>query len=164
MKSQLDIIKDKIISANELAALLSYWRFKDQKIVFTNGCFDILHPGHIDYLAKASDLGDRLVIGLNTDTSVKLLGKDDNRPLQNENSRALILAALHFTDAIILFDEPTPLELIKIIQPHVLVKGSDYKINEIVGGEYVLNNGGEVKTIDFLPGFSTTAIVNKIKD
>lgn len=162
--SQIQVIKNKIHSAASIAATLSIWRMKSQKIVFTNGCFDIIHRGHIDYLSKAADLGDRLVIGLNSDESVRMLGKDASRPLQDEESRAMILAALGFTDAVVIFGESTPYELIRLIQPHVLVKGSDYKIDAIVGADIVLENGGEVRTLEFLEGYSTSNIVKKIKE
>jgi len=167
----LEIIKSKIYSRETLLMAASVWRFKQDKIVFTNGCFDILHLGHIDYLAKASDLGGKLIIGLNSDASVRILNKGNSRPLQDEQSRAMILASLHFVNAVILFDNETPQELIQFLKPDVLVKGADYDANErdpqskkyIVGSDTVRESGGEVKTIDFLEGFSTTAIENKIK-
>jgi rfaE bifunctional protein nucleotidyltransferase chain/domain len=136
---------------------------KGEKTVFTNGCFDILHQGHVDYLSKAADLGTKLIVGVNSDDSVKRLGKDKNRPIQDENSRSIIIAALHFVDLVIIFNEDTPIELINIVNPKVLVKGSDYEIKDIVGHEFVLGNGGVVKTIDFLEGFSTTKIVEKAR-
>lgn len=157
------IIEKKILSVKELSARLSLWRFKQKKIVFTNGCFDLLHLGHIDYLSKAKDCGDVLLVGVNTDRSVKMLGKGRNRPITNENARSTIIAALHFVDAVVLFDEETPYELIKTVQPDVLVKGSDYLPEEIVGYDIVKKKGGEVVTIDFLPGYSTTSIVEKIR-
>jgi rfaE bifunctional protein nucleotidyltransferase chain/domain len=135
----------------------------NQKIVFTNGCFDILHQGHVDYLCKAKDLGHKLIIGLNTDASVKRQNKSPERPINTEQSRALILAALGFVDAIVLFDEETPYNLINAIQPNVLVKGADYKAEEIVGYDILKANGGEVITIELTEGFSTTALINKIK-
>ncbi len=151
------------MARDELSALLNRWRFKEQKIVFTNGCFDIIHRGHIEYLANASDLGHKLVIGLNTDASVQRQGKGKNRPLQDELSRATILAALHFVDLVVFFDEDTPLKLIESIQPDVLVKGADYAIEDIVGHEIVLQKGGEVKTISFIEGYSTSTIIEKAK-
>ncbi|MAY84229.1 MAG: D-glycero-beta-D-manno-heptose 1-phosphate adenylyltransferase [Flavobacteriales bacterium] len=160
---QLQIIQNKIVARDELSALLNRWRFKEQKIVFTNGCFDIIHRGHIEYLANASDLGHKLVIGLNTDASVQRQGKGKNRPLQDELSRATILAALHFVDLVVFFDEDTPLKLIESIQPDVLVKGADYAIEDIVGHEIVLQKGGEVKTISFIEGYSTSTIIEKAK-
>ena len=156
-----DHIKSKILSEDNLNILINEWREKNQKIVFTNGCFDLLHLGHIDYLAKAKDLGDKLIIGVNTDDSVRRL-KGVYRPLQDENSRLHILAALEFVDAVILFNEDTPYELIKKIQPDVLVKGADYKIEDIVGYDIVTSRGGSVKTIEYLEGYSTTSIEQKI--
>jgi len=158
------IIGKKILGAKELSARLFLWRFQQKKIVFTNGCFDLLHLGHIDYLSKAKDCGDVLLVGVNTDHSVKMLGKGDNRPITDEKARATIIAALHFVDAVVLFDEETPYELIKTVQPDVLVKGSDYLPEDIVGYDIVKKKGGEVVTIDFLPGYSTTGTVKKIKE
>lgn len=163
MLKQLKIIKHKIVSSEDLPLILNRWRFKERKVVFTNGCFDILHRGHIEYLAQASDLGDKLVLGLNTDASVKRQGKGNNRPLQDEKSRSLVLAALHFIDLVVLFDEDTPLKLIELIQPDILVKGADYAIEDIVGHEVVLEKGGEVKTISFIEGYSTSQIIEKAK-
>ena len=157
----LQITKNRLVERNQLEAIINRWRLKDEKVVFTNGCFDILHQGHVDYLSKAADLGTKLVVGVNTDDSVKRLGKDANRPIQDEQSRAIIIAALRFVDLVVLFGEETPLDLIEEIQPQVLVKGSDYKIEEIVGYESVIKNGGNVVAIDFLKGFSTTEIVEK---
>ena len=145
--THLDIIKRKVVDLNQLQHLIYRWRFLSKKIVFTNGCFDILHLGHIDYLAKASDLGDI---------------KGPNRPINNEEQRSVLLASLHFMDAVIIFDDPTPIELIKIVRPDVLVKGSDYNLSNIVGADIVQSYGGQVKTIDFLPGYSTTMIEEKI--
>jgi len=160
----LQIIKKKILDTENLKQSLIRWRFKGKKIVFTNGCFDLLHLGHIDYLSKAKDLGDILMVGVNTDQSVKKLNKGKNRPVTDENSRATILASLHFVDAVVLFDEETPYKLIKTVQPDVLVKGSDYKAEEIVGYDIVKAKGGAVVTIDLLPGYSTSAIEQKIKN
>jgi rfaE bifunctional protein nucleotidyltransferase chain/domain len=168
----MQVIQAKIYERELLLKMVATWRFKDQKVVFTNGCFDILHLGHIDYLAKAADLGGKLVVGINTDASVKQLNKGNSRPLQDEQSRAQIIASLHFVDAIILFNESTPEELIRFLQPDILVKGADYDANEtnsqskkyIVGSDTVRARGGEVKTIEFLEGYSTTAIENKIKN
>ncbi|MBC8487665.1 MAG: D-glycero-beta-D-manno-heptose 1-phosphate adenylyltransferase [Bacteroidetes bacterium] len=158
----LEIIKAKIFNKESLKRELAVWRFKNKKIVFTNGCFDILHLGHINYLSKAKDFGDVLVIGLNTDDSVSRI-KDKHRPVINENARAMILASLHFVDAIVLFDEDTPYNLIKQVQPDILVKGSDYKTGDIVGADIVKAKGGEIITIEFLDGYSTTSIINKLK-
>lgn len=138
------------------------WRLLDKKIVFTNGCFDILHLGHIDYLAKAANLGDKLIIGLNSDESTSGI-KGPSRPITNETSRSLILASLSFVDAVVLFDEETPLELIKIVNPDTLVKGADYSIDQIVGSDFVIRNGGKVQTLHYLPGYSTTLIEQKIR-
>lgn len=161
--SKLQTVESKILSAEGLQKMLNIWRLKNQKIVFTNGCFDLLHLGHIDYLSKAADLGNKLVIGLNSDTSTANL-KGPNRPITNQKSRASLLASLFFVDAVVLFDELTPLDLIISVKPDVLVKGADYTINRIVGAESVLENGGEVKTIAYIDGYSTTAIEAKIRN
>ena len=152
----------KIVSRDKLNALLAYWKFKDKKIVFTNGCFDIIHAGHIDYLSKAKALGDILVLGLNTDNSVKRL-KGPNRPVNNEWARAFVLSSLNFVDIIIYFEEDTPYDLIQLVQPDVLVKGSDYKPEDIVGFDIMKQKGGEIVTIDFLEGYSTTSLISKLK-
>lgn len=167
----LEIVQSKIYSLDTISKHNYFWKFKTQKIIFTNGCFDIVHRGHIDYLAKASDLGDILVVGLNSDASVKRQGKSISRPLQDEQSRALIIASLHFVNAVIIFDEDTPLNLITAIKPDILVKGADYDAEEknkenkkyIVGSDVVRNSGGKVMTIDYLQGYSTTIIEQKIK-
>jgi rfaE bifunctional protein nucleotidyltransferase chain/domain len=162
--SFLKKIKSKIIlSKGDLNDLVRELSNPNKKVVFTNGCFDILHRGHIEYLSKAKDLGDVLVIGLNTDDSVSRL-KGPHRPLQDEVSRAHIMAALEFVDYVVYFNEDTPYELIKKVQPDVLVKGADYKIEDIVGYDIVMAKGGTVETIDFLPGYSTSAIEAKIKN
>ena len=153
---------NKIFSLPALQQKLTEWRTTGQRVVFTNGCFDLLHLGHIDYLEKASQLGDRLVIGINSDISVSRL-KGKSRPLQAENDRARLLAALSFVDAVVVFEEDTPLELIKLVEPDVLVKGDDYTIDNIVGADVVLQKGGLVRTISLVKGCSTTALVNKIK-
>lgn len=155
-------INSKIIDRNNLQQLIEKWRLSNEKIVFTNGCFDIIHRGHIDYLSKSAALGTKLIIGLNTDASVRKL-KGESRPIQDEQSRQIILSAFQFVDAVILFDEETPYELINAVQPDILVKGSDYKPEEIVGFDIVKAKNGEVITIDYLPGFSTSAIEKKIK-
>lgn len=155
-------IQSKIVRQKEnLNYTLNQWRFKKKKIVFTNGCFDILHRGHVEYLAKAAELGDKLIIGLNTDSSVRRL-KGENRPVNNEEARAILLSSLIFTDKIILFEEDIPLQLINFIQPDVLVKGSDYQPEEIAGYDIVKTKGGEVITIELTKGFSTTSILKKI--
>jgi rfaE bifunctional protein nucleotidyltransferase chain/domain len=150
---------DKIYSLDSLIDKRKEW--KDQKVVFTNGCFDILHLGHVDYLEKAASKGDKLIVALNTDASVSKL-KGPTRPVNNENARARIIAALAFVDAVIFFSEDTPLSLIKQLKPDILVKGSDYKISNIVGANIVIENGGKVETIDLVEGYSTTNIINKI--
>lgn len=161
--THLELIQNKIIKDEaSLDRLLSYWRFKGLKIVFSNGCFDILHRGHVEYLSKAADLGDILFLGLNTDASVKRL-KGPGRPLQDEISRSVILASLFFVDAVVFFDEETPYELIKKVQPDILVKGSDYKPEEIVGYDIVTQKGGKVETISLVDGYSTTNIVSKMQ-
>lgn len=138
------------------------WHSLGQKVVFTNGCFDLLHMGHVDYLEKARGLGDKLVIGLNTDSSVSRF-KGPNRPIQDEQSRARVLASLQFVDMVVFFDEDTPLLLISALLPDILVKGSDYLAENIVGADVVQKSGGAVKTIEFVPGYSTTRIIEKIK-
>ncbi|MEO0470680.1 MAG: D-glycero-beta-D-manno-heptose 1-phosphate adenylyltransferase [Bacteroidota bacterium] len=138
------------------------WRVWGDAIVFTNGCFDLLHPGHVDCLGKARQEGDRLVVGLNTDASVQRL-KGPSRPIQSEQARALVLAGLQAVDLVILFEEDTPLRLIQSILPDVLVKGGDYKLDEIVGAKEVMDHGGSVKTIPFLEGYSSSSIIEKIQ-
>jgi len=155
-------IQAKIQSWETIQTTVSKWKLADEKIVFTNGCFDILHFGHIHYLAEASDLGDRLVIGLNSAASVKRL-KGEHRPINDEATRQHLLAALEFVDAVVVFEENTPLELIKIILPDVIVKGGDWKPEQIVGSDIVLSNGGEVKSLAFKEGYSTTSIEEKIR-
>jgi rfaE bifunctional protein nucleotidyltransferase chain/domain len=158
----LDRIRSKIFDLAQIKHRVAMWKLLSKKIVFTNGCFDLIHLGHIDYLAKAADEGDELIIGLNTDASTNRL-KGQHRPINNQEQRAMILAAFGFVSAVVCFDEPTPYELIKAIEPHVLVKGGDYKVEEIVGQDIVLAKNGVVKTIDFLPGYSTTLIEEKIR-
>jgi D-glycero-beta-D-manno-heptose 1-phosphate adenylyltransferase len=152
---KLNLIKSKIYSWDHLRKQLAIWRFKGQKIVFSNGCFDVLHLGHIEYLAKARDLGDILIIGLNSDDSVRRI-KGAHRPVYNEDARAITLAALSFVDGVILFSEDTPHELISFIQPDILVKGKDYEGKEIVGSDIVKSRGGKVITIELTKGYSTT--------
>ncbi|MBU2558732.1 MAG: D-glycero-beta-D-manno-heptose 1-phosphate adenylyltransferase [Bacteroidetes bacterium] len=159
--TQLEYLQNKILDAKTLESRLALWQFQNKKIVFTNGCFDIVHRGHIEYLAKAADLGDVLVIGLNTDASVSRI-KGPQRPVVDQQSRALLLAALHFTTAIVYFDEPTPYELIKKVQPDILVKGKDYKAEDVVGYDIVMDKGGKVETIELVEGFSTSAIIKKL--
>jgi D-beta-D-heptose 7-phosphate kinase/D-beta-D-heptose 1-phosphate adenosyltransferase len=160
---QAQLIPSKIYSRADLKHQIKIWKFLGKKIVFTNGVFDILHEGHIASLSQAATSGDILVVGVNADDSVKRL-KGPSRPVNNEQSRALILASMAITDAITLFDEDTPLELIKAILPDVLVKGADYKVENIAGAAEVIANGGEVKLVDLIEGISTTAIINKISE
>ncbi|HHL57613.1 MAG: D-glycero-beta-D-manno-heptose 1-phosphate adenylyltransferase [Bacteroidetes bacterium] len=160
--NNLELIQAKILNRKKLENQLAVWRFKDKKIVFTNGCFDLLHLGHIDYLSKAKDQGDVLIVGVNTDASVQRL-KGENRPVTDEISRSTIMASLQFVSAVVLFDEDTPYDLIQQVQPDVLVKGSDYKPEDIVGYDVVKAKGGEIVTIDFLKGYATTGIIEKLK-
>ena len=155
-------INSKIYSLLDLKTQSDKWKINGEKIVFTNGCFDLLHRGHVEVLANTADLGDRLIIGLNSDSSIKDL-KGENRPIIDETSRAILLASLQFVDAIVFFTEETPHKLIETLVPDVLAKGGDYKVKEIAGNEVVLENGGEVILVPFIDGFSSTNIVEKIK-
>ena len=156
-----ELIAQKIISRKDVPALFDSSLRKDHKLVFTNGCFDILHKGHLHLLSAARGLGDKLIIGLNTDDSVRRL-KGENRPVKDQDTRAEILASLVFVDYVILFDEDTPLELIQLVKPDILVKGGDYKAEEIVGYDVVTSNGGHVQTIPFLKGFSSSSLIEKL--
>jgi len=153
----------KIMSWEDAAQTARTWQAAGKKIVFTNGCFDIVHLGHIDYLEKARALGDKLVLGLNTDASVSKL-KGPLRPVVNEYARARLMAALSFVDTVILFGEPTPLELIQTICPDILVKGDDYTVENIVGADFVVDRGGKVITIPLVKGYSTSSLIEKIKN
>ncbi len=144
-------------------SLTKEWKENGRKVVFTNGCFDLIHAGHIDYLEKAGNFGDKLVVGLNTDRSVREL-KGPGRPLTDQNARARILAALEFVDLVTLFDEDTPRRLISQVVPDILVKGNDYAEEEIAGAEIVKENGGEVRTVPLVAGYSTSALIKKIKE
>jgi len=155
-------IKEKIEEKIVSTSFFDKNQIANKKIVFTNGCFDLIHLGHIDYLSSAAEYGDILIVGLNTDASVKKL-KGVHRPIKDEQSRAMILASLLFVDFVILFDEDTPYELIKQIKPDILIKGSDYNVEDIVGYDIVKKKGGEVITLDFLEGYSTSIIEKKIK-
>ncbi len=157
------VIESKIHTNESLKKIIAYWRFSDKKIVFTNGCFDLLHYGHVDYLSKAAALGDILIVGLNTDASTARL-KGPARPINDERSRLHIMASLFYVSAVVLFDEPTPYDLISLVQPDVLVKGGDYKPEAIVGYDVVKSRGGEVVTLEFVPGYSTSALEQKIID
>jgi len=156
-------IPEKIMSREDLLRRINLWHLQNNRVVFTNGCFDLLHKGHVEYLMEAADHGDKLIIGLNSDDSVKLLNKGVNRPLQDEKARAMVLASLTFVSAVILFDEETPKQLIESLRPDTLVKGGDYEIHQIVGSDFVLKNGGQVKTIPIIEGYSTSNIEEKIK-
>lgn len=151
----------KICSLNEAVNQVARYHLKSETIVFTNGCFDILHPGHIAVLSAAKSMGTKLIVGLNSDASVKRL-KGTTRPVQNENSRALLLAALVFVDMVVIFEEDTPLNLIQTLQPQVLVKGGDYSLEQIVGAKEVLANGGRVEIVPIKAGHSTTGILSKV--
>lgn len=158
------LISKKILSQNELEKIIYMHKFFRKKIVFTNGCFDILHPGHVYYLNKARSLGDILVIGLNSDNSVKKLNKGKERPIHPQDKRAEVLVSLLCVDYVCIFEEETPLKLIKTIKPDILVKGGDYTIDKIVGADFVLQEGGKVEIIPLLEGYSTTNILNKISN
>ncbi len=160
--NQLDKVLYKIVTLDEAQKIVADWKTQGEKIVFTNGCFDIIHKGHVFYLAQARELGTKLILGLNTDESIKRL-KGPERPIKELESRALTIASFEFIDLVIPFGEDTPLQLISTLLPDVLVKGSDYEIKNIVGAKEVLANGGEVKTIDFVDGFSTTNYSKKLK-
>ena len=163
MRSNLEqTLLTKIAMVPSLISQIKDWKNEGKRIVFTNGVFDLLHLGHITYLAKAAELGDKLIIGLNSDPSVKRL-KGESRPVNDQNNRAALLAALFFVDAVVLFEEDTPRELITQLLPDVLVKGADYTVDNIAGAKEVLANGGEVKTISLVEGYSSTSIINKIR-
>lgn len=162
MSVEQNAIAQKIFSLPDLLLQIEDWRKESKKLVFTNGCFDLIHPGHLSYLLEASNLGDKLIIGVNTDHSVRKI-KGEERPINNEQSRLQLLASLFFVDAVVLFDEDTPADLIEAIKPHILVKGGDYKIEDIVGAKETIERGGTVKVLNFLTGFSSTKIIEKIK-
>ena len=161
--THLESITRKIVTLDEAKQIVAEWKTAGEKIVFTNGCFDIIHKGHVSYLAKARDLGTKLILGLNTDESVKRL-KGANRPVKELESRALTVASFEYIDLVIPFSEDTPLKVISTLLPDVLVKGGDYKIDDIVGAKEVTANGGTVQTIDFVDGFSTTNYFKKLQD
>jgi rfaE bifunctional protein nucleotidyltransferase chain/domain len=164
MRNNLEqTLLSKINDLLSLKAAIKQWQSEGKRVVFTNGVFDLLHIGHITYMAKAAELGDKLVIGLNSDSSVKRI-KGEDRPVNDQNSRAALLAALFFVDAIVVFEEDTPINVITSLMPDILVKGADYSIENIVGAKEVMANGGEVKTIDFVEGYSSTSIIKKIRE
>lgn len=156
-------MQNKVIDLKEIEALSKKWKEEGKKIVFTNGCFDLLHAGHVAYLSEAASFGDKLVIGLNSDSSVKKL-KGESRPVNDDKTRSSLLASMYFIDAVVFFEEETPLNLITHILPDVLVKGGDYNIDAIVGAKEVFDNGGDVKALSFLPGYSSSSIIEKIKN
>ena len=155
--------KNKILTFDDMRHQVKRWRLLDKSIAFTNGCFDILHEGHLEILSRSAASADILVVGLNTDASVKKL-KGESRPVNNESFRAGLLAALSMVDGVVLFDEPTPLELIRMLAPDILIKGGDYAIDQIVGAEEEIKNGGEVKIVPLLKGYSTTSLIQKIRE
>ena len=163
MNKSLEILNSKILDKERLLVKLTDWKEEDKKIVFTNGCFDLIHLGHIEVIARSADLGDILIIGVNTDNSIKRL-KGKNRPIVEEISRAKQLAALEFVDAVVFFDQDTPMDLIKMINPNVITKGGDYNTDQVIGNDIVTQNNGEVVIIPLTQGYSTTSILEKIKD
>jgi D-glycero-beta-D-manno-heptose 1-phosphate adenylyltransferase len=154
-------MRSKILKLSDLIKVLKSLREAGKRIVFTNGCFDILHVGHVRYLAAARSKGDALVLGLNSDVSVKSI-KPENRPIVNQDQRAEVLAGLACVDYITIFDEPDPLALIKTIKPDVLIKGADWKETEIIGSDVVKSYGGKVVRIEFVPDISTSRIIQRI--
>ena len=171
MISRLQYVHQKIVDHEVALRRVNMWKMLSNKIVFTNGCFDILHTGHVTYLAEAAELGGKLIVALNTDDSVKRQGKGENRPVNNEDARSIVLGSLGFVDMIVFFDKDTPLELIEMMQPDILVKGADYDPEStdkssktyIVGSDVVKAYGGEVAAIPLVEGFSTTSIIEKLK-
>jgi len=161
--SHLNKLTQKIYALEELENKVNAWKQAGEEVVFTNGCFDIIHRGHIEVLAQTADLGDKLIVGLNSDSSIQKL-KGKNRPIIDEQSRAILLASLSFIDAVVLFSEETPLNLISTLKPDVLAKGGDYEIETIVGHKIVQENGGKVILVPFVDGFSSTTIIDKIKN
>ncbi len=156
-----DIIQQKIYTRDALRTETARWKFLRKSIAFTNGCFDILHEGHIFSLSQAAKEGDVLIVGINSDASTKRL-KGPSRPINNEHSRALLIASLVMVDAVVIFEEDTPLEIISTLLPDVIVKGGDYTIDQIVGAKEVTANGGRVVINPIVPGFSTTGLIEKI--
>ena len=159
----MDQISEKIQSWEQIRKTVETWKAKQEKIVFTNGCFDLLHYGHLHYLAAAKALGDRLIIGLNSADSVKRL-KGSHRPINDELTRTFQLASLAFVDAVVVFEQDTPFDLIQVVVPNVLVKGGDWQPHQIVGSDVVLAAGGQVKSLPYIEGYSTTAIEKKIRN
>ncbi len=160
---KLPILAEKVLERRAASEQVLEWKKNGDRVVFTNGCFDLLHPGHLDLLTKAKESGDRLIVGLNSDDSVKRLEKGSERPIQHEGERAVLLAALEMVDIVVLFDEDTPLRLIKSIGPDVLVKGGDYEESAIVGKDHVEKNGGRVVRVPLLPGYSSSELIERIR-
>ena len=163
MSKKLNKLKAKIFNIKDLSKIINEWRLNGDKIVFTNGCFDLIHLGHLEILARSADLGDKLIVGINSDMSIKKI-KGSSRPIIEEDSRAKQLAAIEFIDAVILFNEDTPYNLINILKPDVLTKGGDYKKNDIVGNQLINKEQGEVVIIPLTQEYSTTSILEKIKN
>ena len=163
MSKKLNKLKAKIFNIKDLSKIINEWRLNGDKIVFTNGCFDLIHLGHLEILARSADLGDKLIVGINSDESIKKI-KGNSRPIIEEDSRAKQLAAIEFIDAVILFNEDTPYNLINLLKPDVLTKGGDYKKNDIIGNELINKEQGEVVIIPLTQGYSTTSILEKIKN
>ena len=163
MSKKLNKLKAKIFNIKNLSQIINEWRLNGDKIVFTNGCFDLIHLGHLEILARSADLGDKLIVGINSDMSIKKI-KGNSRPIIEEDSRAKHLAAIEFIDAVVLFNEDTPYDLINILKPDVLTKGGDYKKNDIVGNQLINKEKGEVVIIPLTQGYSTTSILEKIKN
>ncbi len=159
----IEIYNSKIQPLKQLKHTVASWHIRPCRVVFTNGCFDILHIGHVHYLQEAKSLGDKLIVGINSDKSVKKL-KGQDRPINNEKDRAMVIAALGVVDGVIIFNEDTPLHLIQELNPTILVKGGDWPVDKIVGAEHVIQNGGEVHSLPFVTGYSTSNIIQKIKE
>jgi D-glycero-beta-D-manno-heptose 1-phosphate adenylyltransferase len=160
--NNLETIRSKICTLDQIRNRCNLWRDEGKKIVFSNGCFDLLHLGHLEYLAKARECGDILVIGMNSDTSVQRL-KGKGRPVNDQQTRSMFLASLSFVDAVVLFEEDTPRHLIQALMPDILVKGNDYTIDQIAGSDLVAANGGKTLTIELTEGYSTTGLIERIK-
>lgn len=158
----LNTIKNKIHDWDSLTTTVKKWQSEGQKVVFTNGCFDLLHYGHIHYLAEARDLGDKLIVAMNSASSVRRL-KGEHRPINDELTRQFLLASLQFIDAVTSFDEDTPFDLIQTVMPDILVKGGDWQLHQIVGSDIVLANGGQVLSLPYIDGYSTTNLETKIR-
>lgn len=158
----MNTTESKLLSKDGLSKTLKRWSLRSSRVVFTNGCFDVLHLGHLHTLQKARELGDKLIVGLNSDASVKRL-KGESRPVKDQATRAALLCAFSFVDLVVLFDEDTPYQLIECIQPDVLVKGGDWSKEQIIGSDVVLKKGGSVESIPYLEGYSSTNLINKIK-